>query len=229
MLAAFTAVSAAAGATGTAQGQPTDRPGGGPNAAEPVTILALGDSLTAGYGLPRGQGLVPRLEAALNASGPPVRVLDAGVSGDTSAGGRARLAWALSDPSLSGKPPEAAIVALGANDMLRALDPASTRANLDAILAALAERRIPTLLAGMLAQRNLGPEFVTAFEAIYPDLARKHGAILYPFLLDGVAAEAALNQPDGIHPNARGVDELVRRLLPSAQALVGQALARRAA
>lgn len=197
--------------------------------AAPVTILALGDSLTAGYGLPRGEGLVAQLDAALNAAGTPVRVIDAGVSGDTTAGGRARLAWALSDPALGGKPPEAAIVALGANDMLRGIDPRSTRANLEAIVDALVQRNIPVLLAGMLAQRNLGPDYVRDFEAIYPDLARSKGLLLYPFLLDGVATDEALNQPDRIHPNARGVAEIVRRLLPTAQELVAQALARRAA
>ncbi|MCK8783954.1 arylesterase [Roseomonas sp. NAR14] len=175
----------------------------------------LGDSITAAYGLPRGEGLPARLEAALRAEGRPVTVLDAGVSGDTTAGGRARLDWALADR------PDAAIVALGGNDGLRGLDPRATRANLAAILDGLAARRIPTLLAGMLAPPNLGADYGREFAATFADLARAHPQVVfYPFLLDGVAGDAALNQPDGIHPNARGVAVMVQRMLPAVRALL---------
>jgi acyl-CoA thioesterase-1 len=182
-----------------------------------VRILALGDSLTAGYGLARPDGFVPQLQAALRAKGVPATVLDAGVSGDTTAGGRARLDWALADR------PDVVIVALGGNDLLRGLDPAATYANLNDILTRLAARNIPVLLAGMLGPRNLGAEFVTAFEGAYQRLAREHDVVFYPFFLDGVAGEAALNQPDGIHPNARGVAVMVERIMPSVEALLARA------
>jgi acyl-CoA thioesterase-1 len=181
-----------------------------------VRILALGDSLTAGYGLARSEGFVAQLQAALRARDVPATVLDAGVSGDTSAGGRARLDWALADR------PDAAIVALGGNDLLRAIDPAATYANLDDILRRLAARNIPVLLAGMLAPRNLGPEFVEAFEGAYRRLAAEHDVVFYPFFLEGVATDPALNQPDGIHPNARGVAVMVERILPSVEALIAR-------
>lgn len=175
----------------------------------------LGDSITAGYGLPPGQGIVPKLQAALVAAGRPVRIQDAGVSGDTTAGGLARLDWALAEN------PQAAIVALGGNDGLRALPPAASRANLAALLDRLAERRIPTLLAGMLAPPNLGADYGREFAAIYTGLAAARPAvILYPFLLEGVAGIAALNQPDGIHPNPAGVAVLVEKLLPVTQTLL---------
>lgn len=184
-------------------------------AQQPVRLLMLGDSITAGYGLPPGQGLVPRLQAALIAAGRPVRLIDAGVSGDTTAGGLARIDWSMAEN------PQAAIVALGGNDGLRALPPAASRANLAGILDKLAARRIPTLLAGMLAPPNLGADYGREFAAIYTSLANERPAILlYPFLLDGVAAERALNQPDGIHPNPAGVAEMVRRLLPVTQTLL---------
>lgn len=181
-----------------------------------VRILALGDSLTAGYGLARPEGFVAQLQAALRAKGVPATVIDAGVSGDTTAGGRARLDWALADR------PDAAIVALGGNDLLRGLDPASTYANLNDILTRLAGRNMPVLLAGMLGPRNLGQEFVIAFEGAYQRLAREHDVVFYPFFLDGVAGEAALNQPDGIHPNARGVAVMVERIMPSVEALLAR-------
>lgn len=177
--------------------------------AEELRILMLGDSLTAGYGLASRDGLPARLEAALRARGLDARVIDAGVSGDTTAGGLARLDWALADR------PHAVIVALGANDALRAIDPAVARSNLDRLLAALSERSLPVLLAGMLAPRNLGPEYGVRFDAIYPELAERHGALLYPFLLDGVATVAELNQADGLHPNEAGVEMIVERILPS--------------
>jgi len=184
---------------------------------EPVRLLAFGDSLTAGYGLPQGDGFVPRLEAALRKEGLDVRVINAGVSGDTTAGGLARLDWVLA--SVNGGA-DAAIVELGANDGLRGFDPRTTEANLDAILSRLRNRDIAVLLAGMWAPPNLGREYADAFNALYPRLAEKHGVALYPFFLDGVAAQADLNQGDGIHPNADGVAVIVRRILPTVKDLV---------
>ncbi|WP_245986461.1 arylesterase [Azospirillum thermophilum] len=175
---------------------------------KPIKLLALGDSLTAGYGLPEPQGFTAQLQKALTAKGYAVTVINAGVSGDTTAGGLARLDWALADR------PDAAIVELGANDMLRGLDPGQARANMDAILKTLAEKRIPTLVAGMLAAPSLGRAYGERFNAIYPDLAGQYGAALYPFFLDGVATDQTLNQPDGIHPNAKGVSIIVERILP---------------
>ena len=185
--------------------------------AGPLRILMLGDSLTAGHGLAVRDALPARLEAALRDRGLDVRVIDAGVSGDTTAGGLARLEWALADR------PHALIVALGANDALRAIDPALVRSNLDRLLGALAERRLPVLLAGMLAPRNLGRDYGARFDALYPELAARHGALLYPFLLEGVATVAALNQRDGIHPNTAGVEAIVERFLPSVLCLVHRA------
>ena len=186
-------------------------------AAGPVRLLVLGDSLTAGYGLPPSQGFVPKLEAALRQRGHDVRVLDAGVSGDTTAGGLARLDWALAER------PHAAIVELGGNDGLRGLPPRDSRANLSAILDKLAARGIPALLAGMVAPPNLGTEYGREFLSTFADLARERpGVVFYPFFLDGVAAEPSLNQPDGIHPNARGVEEVVRRILPAVETLLAR-------
>ncbi len=184
-------------------------------AEEPQRLLVLGDSLTAGYGLPRAQAFPARLEAALKAAGRKVEVIDAGVSGDTTAGGLARLDWALT-PS-----PDAAIVELGANDGLRGLDPKLTYANLDAILARLKERRIKVLLAGMLAPPNLGRDYGDEFNGVFPRLAERHSVALYPFFLEGVAAEPSLNQADGLHPNAEGVEVVVRRILPEVVKLLG--------
>jgi len=184
-------------------------------AEPPVRLLALGDSLTAGYGLPPGEGFVPRLQAALAAAGRAVRVIDAGVSGDTTAGGLARLDWALADQ------PQAVLVELGGNDGLRGLPPQQSKANLAGILDRLAERDIPVLLVGMLAPPNLGAEYGREFAAVFHDLARERpGVTLYPFFLDGVAGDQALNQPDGIHPNARGVAVVVGRILPAVEALL---------
>ena len=182
--------------------------------AAPLRIMMLGDSLTAGYGLASRDSLPARLEAALRERGLDVRVINAGVSGDTTAGGLARLEWALADR------PHAVVVALGANDALRAIDPDVTRDNLDRLLRALAERRLPVLLAGMLAPRNLGSDYGERFDAIYPQLAERHGVLLYPFLLDGVATVAALNQSDGLHPNEAGVETVVAGILPSVMCLV---------
>ena len=178
------------------------------------TLLVLGDSLGAGYGLPAAQGFTARLEAALRRRGHDIKVMNGSISGDTTAGGRARLGWAMSSK------PDYAIVELGGNDGLRGLDPAETRANLRAILARLREKKIPVLLAGMMAPRNLGPEYERAFNSAYPELARQYGAVLYPFILDGVALDPKLNQPDLIHPNARGVSVIVERIVPFVEKLV---------
>jgi acyl-CoA thioesterase-1 len=180
-----------------------------------IRLLMLGDSITAGFGLARAEGPPARIEAALRARGRAVRVLDAGVSGDTTAGGRARIEWALADR------PQAVIVALGGNDGLRGLTPAQMRANLTAILDATARRNLPTLLAGMIAPPNLGAEYGREFAAVFTDLAAaRPELVFYPFLLEGVAGEPALNQPDRIHPNAQGVQELTRRMLPFIETLL---------
>jgi acyl-CoA thioesterase-1 len=184
------------------------------NAKAPIRLLVLGDSLSAGYGLSAGEAFPAQLERALRAKGHNVNVIAAGVSGDTSAGGRARLDWSLADN------PHAAIVELGANDGLRGIDPAATAENLSAILAALKARGLPTLLAGMLAPPNLGGAYGKEFNALFPRIAAAHGAALYPFFLDGVAAQAALNQADGMHPNAKGVQVIVARILPAVEKLI---------
>lgn len=183
-----------------------------PAQADQIRILALGDSLTSGYGLPQGDGFTDQLQAALRDEGYDVVVLNAGVSGDTTAGGLARLDWALADD------PDLVIVELGSNDALRGIDPAVSRANLDAILAQLQERGIAALLAGMLAPRNLGADYVEAFDGMYGELAEAYDVPLYPFFLEGVAAEPELNQPDGIHPNASGVAVIVDGILPDVRA-----------
>ncbi|TVR78075.1 MAG: arylesterase [Rhodospirillales bacterium] len=186
-----------------------------------IRILALGDSLTAGFGLPQEDAFPAQLERALRRTGHDVAVIDAGVSGDTTAGGLARLEWALG--SVEDGDPDAAIVALGANDGLRGFEPEETFANLDAILSELAQRDIKVLLAGMLAPPNLGRAYGAEFEAVYRRLAERHDVVLYPFLLDGVAARPELNQADGIHPNADGVAVMVERILPSVEALLARA------
>jgi acyl-CoA thioesterase-1 len=185
-----------------------------PAAGQEIRILALGDSITAGYGLPRDQSLPVRLEMALKAEGIKARVINAGVSGDTSAGGLARLDWSLAER------PQIALVGLGANDMLRGLDPAATRANLKAIIQRLKKDNVKVLLMGMRALPNLGPEYVAAFEKVYPDLAAEENVALYPFLLEGVATQIDLNQGDRIHPNGAGVDVIVKGLLPYVKELV---------
>jgi acyl-CoA thioesterase-1 len=183
----------------------------------PLRIVALGDSITTGLGLPANQAFPARLQAALKAKGIVAEIADAGVSGDTAANGLARLDWAVPDQT------DGVIVALGANDMLRGLDPALTRKALDEILRRLGERKIPVLLAGMRAAPNFGEDFGKRFETIYPELAAQRGVLLYPFLLDGVAADAKLNQRDGIHPSAAGVDRVVAGILPKVEELLGQA------
>jgi acyl-CoA thioesterase-1 len=186
-----------------------------PALAQPLRILALGDSLTAGYGLLPGQGFAPQLQKALSEKGIQAEVIDAGVSGDTTAGGLSRLDWALADN------PDLVIVELGANDMLRGTDPAETRANLDAMLTRLKATKARVLLVGMRAAPNLGADYAAAFESIYRDLAAKYAVPLYPFFLEGVAADPKLNQPDGMHPNEAGVAEIVRRILPHVLAAAG--------
>jgi acyl-CoA thioesterase I len=185
-----------------------------PVSAETKTILALGDSLTAGLGLDPAQAFPAKLEAALKQKGHDVVVLNAGVSGDTAAQGAARLDWALTDDV------DAVLVELGANDALRGLPPEQAKQALDSILVKLKQRNLPVLLLGMKAPPNLGPDYVAGFDAMFPDLARQYDVPLYPFFLDGVAAEAKFNQADGMHPNAQGVDEIVRRMLPSVEALL---------
>jgi acyl-CoA thioesterase-1 len=184
-------------------------------------IVALGDSLTAGYGLARKDGFVPQLQGALAAQGAKVEVAGAGVSGDTASDGLARLDWSVPEGT------DAVIVELGANDMLRGIDPQVTRDAVDAILARLAQRHIAVMLCGMRAAPNLGDDFGRAFERIYPELAAKYGAVLYPFFLDGVAADRTLTQQDGLHPNAAGVAIIVRRILPTVQELIARARAQK--
>ncbi|MGE5476925.1 MAG: arylesterase [Bacteroidales bacterium] len=183
--------------------------------AESLRILALGDSLTAGYGVAADAAFPVQLERALRAEGYDVTVLNAGVSGDTTAGGRARLDWALADK------PQVAIVELGANDGLRGLDPKLTEQNLDAILTRLRADGVRVLLTGMRAPPNYGPDYAQSFAALFPRLAERHKVAFYPFFLDGVARDPRLNQPDGLHPTRDGVAEIVRRILPSVRAVVG--------
>jgi len=184
--------------------------------AEPVTIVALGDSLTAGYLLSPGAGFPAQLEKTLRAEGLEVIVRDAGVSGDTSSGGLARIDWSV------GKDADAVIVALGGNDALRGLPPETTRANLTEMLDRLEARGLPVLLAGMLAPINLGPDYGAAFKQIFDDLSERD-IVFYPFFLEGVAANPALNLPDGIHPTAEGVGVMVGNILPKVRELVTRA------
>ena len=185
--------------------------------AQTVTILALGDSLTAGLGLDPADAFPAKLEAALKAKGHDVRIINAGVSGDTSMAGRDRLEWALDDNV------SAVIVELGANDALRGLRPQDTRTALEDIINVLQSRNLPVLVAGMKAPRNLGPDYVGAFDPVFADVAQKHNALLYPFFLEGVAADPALNQTDGLHPNRKGVDKIVSKILPSVEQLIVKA------
>lgn len=192
------------GAQGAWGKPPGLEPGGKPSAR----ILLFGDSIAAGYGLPEAEGLPARLQAALRKSGHDVEVLNGGVSGDTTAGGLARLDWML------GEKPDIVIVELGGNDGLRGLDPKETYANLEKILATLKAAKVKVLLTGMRAPPNLGAEYDREFDAIYPALAKTCDCLFYPFVLDDVAARPELNQGDGIHPNARGVAVIVERLVP---------------
>jgi acyl-CoA thioesterase-1 len=187
----------------------------------PVKLVVLGDSLSAGLGLAADAAFPERLQAALKEKGVAVSVTNAGVSGDTASGGLGRLAWSV--------PPgtEAVIVELGANDALRGIDPKVTKAALDKILGKLDQRHIAVLLAGMQSPRNMGADYVKAFDAIYPALASTHPVVFYPFFLDGVAADGKLNQADGMHPNAAGVDVIVKRMLPQIEALISRVRAAR--
>jgi acyl-CoA thioesterase-1 len=183
---------------------------------QPIRLVALGDSLSAGYNLPQEAAFPVALERALKAKGYKVEIVNAGVSGDTSSGGLDRLDWSVPDGT------DGVILELGANDMLRGLDPAGTRKNVEAIVERLKSRNIPVMLAGMYASRNLGPEYVQKFDSIYPDIAKKHDLVLYPFFLDGVAGDRSLNLPDGMHPTAKGVEIIVERILPSVESFLAR-------
>ena len=183
--------------------------------AKPVKMVVLGDSLSAGLGLSASAAFPMRLQKALQANGIAVDMINAGVSGDTSSGGRDRLDWSVPEGT------EAVIVELGANDALRGVDPTVTRSALTDILTRLKARNIAVLLCGMVAPPNYGADYSARFNAIYPDIARQFGVPLYPFFLEGVAAEAGLNQADGLHPTAEGVDVIVKNILPTVQAFLG--------
>ncbi len=183
-------------------------------AAKPVKLVVLGDSLSAGLGLPAQEAFPAKLQKALQAKGIDLDMVNAGVSGDTSSGGRDRLDWSVAEGT------EGVIVELGANDALRGIDPDLTRAALTDIVARLKARKIPVMLCGMMAPPNYGADYAARFNSIYPDLAKKFDVPLYPFFLDGVAADAKLNQADGIHPTAAGVDIIVNNMLPTAEAFL---------
>ena len=183
-------------------------------AAKPITLVALGDSLTAGYGLAQSEAFPVVLEKRLKELGLDVTVINGGVSGDTASGGLERLDWTVPEGT------HGVIVELGANDALRGIDPAITRESLRQIIQRLQARGIRVMLAGMLAPRNMGAEYAAAFDAIYPALAAEFNVPLYPFFLDGVAADTALLLPDGLHPTAEGIERIVARMLPSVQTFV---------
>ena len=189
-------------------------------ADRPVKIVALGDSLVAGYGLPANAAVPVQLEKALSAKGVAVEIANAGVSGDTSSGGLGRLDWSVLDGT------DAVIVTLGANDMLRGIDPKVTRDALTQIVQKLKTRGIEVLLTGMQSAPNMGPDYARAFNAIYPDIAKSENVLLYPFYLDGVAADAKLNQRDGIHPTEAGVAAIVERMLPKVEELIARVKAK---
>jgi len=184
------------------------------DAMAPLKIVVLGDSLSAGYGLAANEAFPAKLQAALRAKGESVEIANAGVSGDTASGGRDRLDWSVPDGT------DAVIVELGANDALRGIDPKLTRTALDEIIARLRERGVKVLLAGMLAARNYGADYAARFDPIFPELAAAHRVPLYPFFLDGVVGDAKLNQRDGIHPTAAGIDIIVERILPTVEAFL---------
>ncbi|MBZ9737857.1 MULTISPECIES: arylesterase [unclassified Mesorhizobium] len=185
--------------------------------AEPFKIVGFGDSLMAGYGLGPGEGFTDKLQAALRAKGHDVTVANAGVSGDTSSGGLARLDWSVPDGT------QLVILELGANDMLRGVAPDITKRNLDEMLGRLKQRKIAVLLAGMRAAPNLGADYQNAFDAVFPELAAKYGVTLYPFFLDGVAGQPGLQLEDGLHPSAKGVDLMVERVLPTVERTIAAA------
>lgn len=190
--------------------------------AKPVRIVAFGDSLTSGYGLRQSQAFPVQLQKALRARGHNVSVSNAGVAGDTTAAGLARFDWAIGDDV------DAVILELGANDALRGIDPKVTRENLQKILALLNKRGIPVLLTGMRSPANWGDTYSDDFDAIFPDLAKEHTLVFYPFFLEGVVLNAKLNQKDGMHPNSKGVAEIVRQITPSVEELISRVEARRA-
>jgi acyl-CoA thioesterase-1 len=194
--------------SGFAQGLAVQQP-------KPIKMVVLGDSLSAGLGLPASAAFPERLKKSLDSNGIMVDMVNAGVSGDTSSGGRDRLDWSVPEGT------EAVIVELGANDALRGIDPAVTRAALSDILTRLKARKIAVLLCGMIAPPNYGSEYSAKFNAIYPELAKSLGVPLYPFFLQGVAADASLNQADGMHPTAEGVDVIVQNILPTVEAFLG--------
>jgi acyl-CoA thioesterase-1 len=181
---------------------------------QPIRLVALGDSLTAGYGLPQEAAFPVVLERALKAKGYNVEVANAGVSGDTASAGLDRLDWSVPDDT------DGVIVELGANDMLRGVDPSVPRKAIDTIVERLKARGIPVMLAGMYASRNLGADYTRKFDSLYPDIAKKHDLVLYPFFLDGVAGERSLNLQDGIHPTAKGVEIIVARILPTVETFI---------
>jgi acyl-CoA thioesterase-1 len=201
MFALMTVVNAA-----SAQAQP---------AAQPIKLVVLGDSLSAGLGLPSQEAFPAKLQKALQGKGIAVDMVNAGVSGDTASGGRDRLDWSVPEGT------EVVIVELGANDALRGIDPDLTRAALTDIVARLKARKIPVMLCGMVAPPNYGADYAARFNSIYPDLAKKFEVPLYPFFLEGVAADAKLNQADGIHPTAAGVDIIVNNMMPMVEAFLG--------
>jgi acyl-CoA thioesterase-1 len=178
---------------------------------KPIRLVAFGDSLTAGYGLPQEAAFPAVLERALKAKGYKVEITNAGVSGDTATAGLDRLDWSIPDGT------DGVIVELGANDMLRGVDPAVPRRAIETIVTRLKARGIPVMLAGMYASRNLGPDYIQKFDGLYQDIANRHGLVLYPFFLDGVAGERSLNLQDGIHPTAKGVEIIVARILPTVE------------
>ncbi len=184
--------------------------------AKPIKLAVLGDSLTAGYGLPATAAFPVRLQKSLKNKGIEVEITNAGVSGDTTSGGRDRLDWSIPEGT------QAVIVELGANDALRGIDPAVTRAALTEIIMRLQAKGIAVMLCGMYAPRNFGPDYVAKFDPIYPELAKTYGVPLYPFFLDGVAGETKLTQSDGLHPTAEGVDVIAQRILPTVQAFLDQ-------
>lgn len=187
-----------------------------PAKADPYQIVGFGDSLMAGYGLQNGESFPDKLEAALKAKGHDVVITNAGVSGDTTSGGLSRLDWSIPDGT------DLVILELGANDMLRGIMPEVTEKNLDEMLAILQKRNIAVLLAGMRAAPNLGPDFQSKFDAIYPRLAEKYGTGLYPFFLDGVVADNTYLLEDGMHPNAAGIDRMVERILPTVEKAIAE-------
>ena len=187
----------------------------GPKSAKPIKMVVLGDSLSAGLGLSATAAFPARLQKSLQNKGIVVDMINAGVSGDTSSGGRDRLDWSVPEGT------EAVILELGANDALRGIDPKLTRSALSDILTRLKARGVAVLLCGMVAPPNYGSDYATRFNAIYPDLAKSFGVPLYPFFLEGVATDAKLNQADGLHPTAEGVDAIVRNILPVVEAFLG--------